>query len=276
MTADYLTALGVPLRVGRLFTEQDDANHPRVAIVSEGAVKFFGGDPIGKRVRAGLINGSWLTIVGIVGDIREEALEIPSQRPTVYIPYVQSASSVSFFNPRDLAIRVQGEPENLSEAVKRQIWAVDAQQTVSQISTLAEIVERQTSNRKLQASLLGLFSVTSILLAALGVYALLAFSVEARRKEFGICMALGARRKNVVAAVLRETLLSVGLGSAAGVVLAALAARSVGSLLYGITPTDPGTLAASIALLLLAGLLAASVPAWRSTRIEPAIALRQD
>jgi predicted permease len=276
VTPEYLAALGVPLRNGRLFTEQDDANHPPVAIVSEGAVKFFGGDPVGKRVHAGGVTGPWLTIVGVVGDIREEALEIPSQRPTIYLQYVQSPSSVSFFNPRDLAIRVQGEPGNLIEAVKHQIWAVDAQQTISQISTLADIVDRQTSNRKLQASLLGLFSATSTLLAALGVYALLSFSVQARQKEFGIRMALGAQRRDVIASALRETLVSIGFGSAAGVLLAMLAVPSVGTLLYGVSPTDPVTLAFAVAIPLLAGLFAGSLPAWRSTRIQPVTALRQD
>jgi len=276
VTSDYLAAMGVPLRKGRLFSDQDDANHPPVAIISEGAAKFFDGDPIGKRVRAGATTGPWLTVIGVVSDIREEALELPSQRGTVYIPYEQSSSSISFFNPRDLAIEVRGEPMNLAEAVKREIWSIDPNQTISRISPLEALVDQQISNRKLQASLLGSFSITATLLAALGVYALLSFAVEARRKEFGIRMALGAGSKDVIASVFGETVLSIVIGSAAGLALSIVMTRSMASLLYGVTPTDPVALGGSVLLLLAVAIVAAFLPAWRSTQIDPLIALRED
>jgi putative ABC transport system permease protein len=259
-----------------LFSDRDDANHPPVAIISDGAAKFFDGDPIGKRVRAGATTGPWLTVIGVVGDIREEALELPSQRGTVYIPYEQSSSSISFFNPRDLAIEVRGEPMNLAEAVKREIWSIDPNQTISRISPLEDLVDQQISNRKLQASLLGSFSITATLLAALGVYALLSFAVEARRKEFGIRMALGAGSKDVIASVFAETVLSIVIGSAAGLALSIVMTRSIKSLLYGVTPTDPVTLGGSVLLLLAVAIVAAFLPAWRSTQIDPLIALRED
>jgi predicted permease len=275
VSPNYLATIGVPLLKGRWFSEQDDSNHPPVVIISEGTAKRFDGDPIGKRVRFGTAAGPWSTVVGVVGDIREEGLQLPSQRATTYAPYAQTPS-VWFFNPRDLAIHVRGEPASLVDALRREIWSINPKQTISQIRTLAAIVDEQVSDRKVQATLLSAFSLASISLAALGIYGLLSFAVESRRKEFGLRMALGAKNRDLVASVVRETLASIGAGAVVGLILATIIARSLTTLLYGVTPTDSVTLTGSVMILFAVGVLAACVPAWRATRIDPMIALRHD
>jgi len=274
-SSEYLPAMGVSLLKGRWFTEEDDRNHPLVAIISEGAARLLDGDPIGRHVNFGNPRGPWLTVVGVVGDMREEGVDQPSRRAAVYTPYAQS-TEVWFFNPRDLAIRVQGDPMSLAAAVQREVWAINPNQTVAQIRTLEAILDQQVSNRKLQAALLSAFSLLSISLAALGLYALLSFVVQARKQEFGVRMALGATPRQLVAAVLRQSVLWVGGGVVAGLAITLVVARSLSSLLYGVEPTDPLTLAASVFLLFGVGVSAALVPAWRASRIDPMVALRHE
>ena len=274
-SSEYLAAMGVSLLKGRWFTEEDDRNHPLVAIISEGAARLLDGDPVGRHVNFGNPRGPWLTVVGVVGDMREEGVDQPSRRAAVYTPYAQS-TEVWFFNPRDLAIRVQGDPMSLAAAVQREVWAINPNQTVAQIRTLEAILDQQVSNRKLQAALLSAFSPLSISLAALGLYALLSFVVQARKQEFGVRMALGATPRQLVAAVLRQSVLWVGGGVLAGLAITLVVARSLSSLLYGVEPTDPLTLAASVFLLFAVGVSAALVPAWRASRIDPMAALRHE
>jgi putative ABC transport system permease protein len=275
ISPDYLQSIEVPLLNGRWFNEADDSNHPRVVILSESAARRFDGNPIGRRVRLGSADDPTATVVGVVKDIREEGLEIPSQRGTAYTPYAQT-SSVWFFNPRDIAIRVRGEPLGIAETVRQAIWSINSTQPVSQVRSLETIVEGQVSDRKLQATLLSAFSIASIALAALGIYGLVSFAVESRRKELSIRVALGARNMNLLASVFRETIISFGIGIGIGLGLASVLGKSLATLLYGVTPTDPSTLAGSVMLLLAVGLAAALLPAVRATRVDPVIALRQD
>jgi putative ABC transport system permease protein len=274
-SSEYLSAMGVPLLKGRWFTEEDDRNHPPVAIISEGAARLLDGDPIGRHVNLGNPGGPWLTVVGVVGDMREEGVALPSRRAAAYTPYTQS-TEVWFFNPRDLAIRVQADPMSLAPAVQREVWAINRNQAVSQIRTLETIVDEQVSNRRLQAVLLSTFSLLSISLAALGLYALLSFVVEARKQEFGVRMALGATPRDLVASVLHQTVVWIGSGALAGLAITLLVARSLSSLLYGVEPSDPATLIASVLLLFGVGALAACIPAWRASRIDPMAALRHE
>jgi predicted permease len=275
ISPDYLPSIGVPLLQGRWFNEQDDSNHPPVVILSETAARQFNGGALGRRVRLGAAGGPWSTVVGIVKDIREEGLQIPSQRGTAYTSFAQTPS-VWFFNPRDIAIRVRGEPIAIADTVREAIWAINSKQTISQVRTLETIVEEQFSDRKLQATLLSAFSMASIALAALGIYGLVSFTVESRKKELGIRVALGAGNRKLLALVFRETIVSFGSGALIGLVLAVAVGKSLATLLYGVAPADPSTLAGSVMLLLAVGLVAALLPALRATRIDPMIELRQD
>jgi putative ABC transport system permease protein len=165
---------------------------------------------------------------------------------------------------------------SLAPAVQREVWAINRNQAVSQIRTLETIVDEQVSNRRLQAVLLSTFSLLSISLAALGLYALLSFVVEARKQEFGVRMALGATPRDLVASVLHQTVVWIGSGALAGLAITLLVARSLSSLLYGVEPSDPATLIASVLLLFGVGALAACIPAWRASRIDPMVALRHE
>jgi predicted permease len=272
VTAEYLETIRVPLHKGRWFAEQDDANRPLVAIISEGAANLFEGDPVGKRLRMGQ---DWFIVVGVVGDIREEGIAQPAQRPAVYTPANQIRQNW-FFNPRDLAIRVQGDPTMIAQAVQREIWAINPNQTIARVQPLDAIRDQQTFERRAHASLLSTFSVLSVSLAALGIYALLTFLVEARKHEFGIRTAIGARMRDLVVPVFREAFSWIVVGVIGGLAFAMMVTRSLSTLLYGVEPTDPLTLSLSVLFLFAVGVVAACIPAWRAARVDPVIVLRHE
>jgi putative ABC transport system permease protein len=217
----------------------------------------------------------WLTVAGVGGDIREESLAEPSQRPSVYLPYAQSLRSW-YFNPRDLAIRTPDDPLRLAEAVRRQVWELDPEQTVSNVRTMTEVVDRQLAGHRTPAMLLASFSALALLLAALGVYGLLAFVVAGRRSEFGLRLALGASRASIIALVVRRSLLWVSAGCAAGVASSLASGRLLANLLFGVSPHDPATLIGATLLLIAVGVAASCVPALRAMRVEPIAALRYE
>ncbi|MGH9161958.1 MAG: ABC transporter permease, partial [Vicinamibacteraceae bacterium] len=251
VTPRYFAAIGVPLIAGRWFTEHDDRDSAAVAIVSEQTAKLFPGEAIGKRLRfAG--DDSWLTVVGVVGTIREDGLDTPSIHPTVYTPYSQSRQ-VWYFNPRDLAIRAYGAPTGLVAAVQREIWEIDPTQPLSRVQTLDAVVEGQLSPRKLQTTLLGVFAGLALFLAALGIHGVLSFVVAARRREFGVRIAVGAQASNVVVSVFRQSFAWIACGVTLGLAATVLATRALSSLLYGVTPTDVWTLSAAVLLLIGVG-----------------------
>jgi putative ABC transport system permease protein len=272
-TPRYLAAIGVPLLKGRWFSEQDHPDSTPVAIVSEQAARLFDSDPIGQRLRLG--NGPWMTVVGVVGDIREEGLETAPQRPAVYTPYTQILRTW-YFNPRDLVVRVEGDPTSFVPAVQQAIWSINPNQPISRIRTMEAVVDAQVSNRKVHVALLSSFSGLALFLASLGVYALLSFVVTTRRQEFGLRMALGAQAQDLVFSVFRQSFLWIGSGVTIGLVVTLVVTRSMATLLYGVEPTDPVSLTAAVLLLVAVGALAASVPAWRATKVDPMTALRSE
>jgi predicted permease len=272
-TPRYLATIGVPLLKGRWFNEQDHPDSTPVAIVSGQAARLFDSDPIGQRLRLG--NGPWMTVVGVVGDIREEGLETAPQRPAVYTPYTQILRTW-YFNPRDLAVRIQGDPTSFVPAVQQAIWSINPNQPISRIRTMEAVVDAQVSNRKVHVALLSSFSGLALFLASLGVYALLSFVVTTRRQEFGLRMALGAQAQDLVFSVFRQSFLWIGSGVTIGLVVTLVVTRSMATLLYGVEPTDPVSLTAAVLLLVAVGALAASVPAWRATKVDPMTALRSE
>jgi putative ABC transport system permease protein len=274
ITPDYLRAMKVPLIRGRGFTEQDDLNHPLVVLIDDRLARRFTGDPIGQRVKLGPESSPSFTVAGIVGSVSEDGLAALSPRPTIYTSYAQSQMAW-FFNPRDLAVRVRGNPLDAVASIRQAIWSVDKDQTIAQVRPLANIVEGQLSSRNLQAAILGSFSAAGLILAAFGVYALLSFVVASRTQEFGVRIALGARPQDLVKSVFQQALLWVGTGAIAGVALAAIIAQYVSSMVYGIRPADPLSLGLSVIVIIAAALTAACIPAWRATRIDPLVALRK-
>jgi predicted permease len=275
VTPAYLPTIGVPLIAGRGFTELDDLAHPLVVIVNQYIADLIGRDAIGRRIKFGEVDGPWLTIVGVAGNIREEGLETPVKKGTVYLPVAQS-SEVSYFNPRDLAVRVSGNPSGFVAALEREVWSIDKDQTVSNVRTMDAIVNRQITTRTVQTALLTTFAGLVLFLAALGVYGLLSYVVSARTNEFGLRMALGADRGNLAMFVARRALFWVASGAAAGTAMTLVTSRSLTGLLYGVTPLDPATLVAAIVTLCAVGVLASLIPVWRATRVDPVTALRFD
>jgi putative ABC transport system permease protein len=282
-TPGYFNALGIELRRGRLFDDHDDATTPPVAVVSEAFVKrFFGGlDPIGKRIAPGgrvqtgggpaqAAAPNWITIIGVVRDVRTSGIEF-EPAATIYRP-VWQASNLAL----TLTVRAGGDPAALSELVRREVHAVDPNEPVFAVRTMDAVIASALAQRRFTMLLLGFFAVTALLLSAIGIYGVMAFVVTQRTHEFGIRMALGARRSEVVRLVLAQGVRLAAAGVVLGVAGAAVTARAIGALLYGVDARDPATFALLSAALTLAALAACYVPARRAVRVDPIRALRHE
>jgi ABC-type antimicrobial peptide transport system permease subunit len=247
-----------------------------VAIVSERVNAALGGDLIGQRVAFGLGGSDWLTVIGVVGDIRYDGVDIADSRGALYVPAAQLGGAFSFFMPRDLAIRTTGNPITLASALQQQIWAINPNQAVADIRTLDVLVDGQIADRKVQTGLFSTFAGLALFMAALGVYGLLSFTVVARTRELGVRAALGARRGDLVALVSKGSLGWVATGLVVGIALVFATSRAMGSVIYGVEPLDWMSLVASTIVLGLAGTVAALLPVWRATRIDPVVILRAE
>ena len=280
ITPGYLQTLRVPLRTGREFVGSDTANTEPVAIVSEGVNAALGGHLLGQRVAFGLGGSNWLRVIGIVGDIRYDGIDVANSRGALYVPAAQlqqvGSGFISFFVPRDLAIRTTGNPMALATTLQQTIWAMNSNQPVADIRTLDALVDGQIVDRKVQTGLLSTFAGLALFMAALGVYGLLSFTVAARTRELGVRAALGARSGELVALVSRGSLRWVAAGLVVGVALALAASRGLSSLIYGVEAMDWRSLIASTAVLALVGVAAALLPVWRAARIDPVVILRAE
>jgi predicted permease len=263
---DYFRALGIPLLRGRTFTAQDTAQAPSVLVVNEAfARRFFPGeDAVGKAFQEGDV------IVGVVGDVRQESLAEPAP-PIVYLHVLQNARSHV-----DLVVRGEGAPLQLAAAVRQAIWSVNPDQTITRITTLEEVVGESVSRPRLITALLGLFAVLALVLGAVGIYGVLAYTVGQRQREIGVRLALGARPQEVLRMVLKSGMGLAGTGVALGVVGALALSRVMSSILYGVAPHDPLTFGVVAVLLLGVALVACLVPARRAMRVDPAVTLRAE
>jgi predicted permease len=272
VTSDYLRTLGVPLLAGRGFSDRDTGTAV-VALVSERVRALFDGDPIGKRIAFGSFGPASMT--GVVGDIKGEGLEVPNTRGTIYVPAAQ-LDNIGFFSPRSLAIRTASDPSALVGAVQREIWAMNPNQTISNVRTLESIVDDQISGRKVQTGLFTAFGGLALFMAALGVYGLLSFVVTSRTRELGVRAAMGAQRGDLVALIAREGAVWVACGLVGGLALAMVISRSMSSLVYGVKPLDWVSLASSWSVLAIGAGLAAVVPVWQATHVDPMTVLRAE
>lgn len=270
----YMQAIGMNLVEGRTFNSSDGANTALVALVNQTAAKRFwrGADPVGTRFQH-IGNGKdpWVTVVGVVGDVRQVGLDQPA-RPEIYLPYQQW----DFFAPSYLAVRTAGEPMALAKAVSEQVWAVDRDQPVFSAMPLETMLEDYLAPRELQSSLLGGFAGFALLLAALGIYAVLEYSVGQRTKEIGVRVALGAQPSDILRGVAGQGLKLAGLGVAIGIAGSLAISRVIAGLLFGVSATDAPTLAAAVAVLLIVTAAACYIPARRAMRVDPMVALRYE
>ena len=275
VTPDYFRAMGMTLLRGRHFDGRDVAGAPRVAVINQSlARRFFPGeDPVGKRIgRADRPDDPEYSgvIVGVVADVPGDRLEsdVPAQ---TYLPLAQETS-----NALTLVVRAPGTPSALFAGIRDAIHAVDPEQAVTNLRPLGDVVSRALARQRFAAFLFAVFSGAALLLAALGIYGLTAYSVAQRTGEFGIRLALGAQAHDVRRLVLQQLGRRVGLGLAIGLPAALLLTRLLDRLLYGISPHDPLTFAAVPTILILVSILACLLPIRSATRIDPMLAMRGD
>jgi putative ABC transport system permease protein len=278
---DYFQALGIPLRKGRLFNDGDRNREAPVVIVSESMAKTFwpNSDPIGRRLKYGppAADIPWHTVVGVVADVKESSLERESLLHS-YVPaeQVDDATLAGSLRYPKWAVRSSHDPASLIAAVRAAVVALDPQMPVARLETMEQSLDGTLASRRIESLVVLSFAGAALLLAAIGIYGLIAYSVTQRAQEIGIRMALGATAGGVVRLVLREGVFLAGAGVLGGLLLSAGLSRYIASLLFGVKPTDALTYAA-VALALLAVTAAASlVPARRAMRVDPMIALRRE
>lgn len=272
VSSGYFRTLGIPLVTGRSFSERDDFGAPRVAIASQAFARRYwpAGNALGQRVGFG--SRTTAEIVGVVGDVRQRD-PARAPEPLLYIPMQQDTESWSFIA---FALRTQGDPAALASAVREAVFAVDPDQPVGRIRTLGDITDTLIAARRFNTILLGLFSSVALLLAAIGTYGVMAYSVTRRTREIGVRIALGARPGDVLRMVLGQGAGLVVVAIALGLAGALMTNRLLARQLFEISASDPATLAAGAATLSAFGLFACYVPARRAMTIEPLAALREE
>jgi len=278
VAGDYFEVMGIPLRQGRVLTRDDRANAPLVGVINESmARKYFGEEsPLGTRIRWARSEGvSWITIVGVVGNVRHFGLA-QSEEPAIYTPYAQSGQIWKRWS--EIVVRTHGAPElqAITAQLKQMVWKVDPLIPVTKVRTMAQIMSVSLSERRFNALLIGIFAAVAATLAAVGLYGVIAHLVEQRTQEIGVRMALGAQRHHVLSLMMRHGLTLTAVGIATGALTALAASRVLTGLLHGIEPTDPTTFLAVISLLVGIAMAATYFPARRAARLDPSTALRHE
>jgi len=274
---DYFQTMGIALLSGRDFNEADLEGTLPVAIVDENFARLFypNEDPIGKRIKRGGAQSTlpWKTIVGVVRPVRNQRLDATSL-PQAYFPVLQEADEMYNLS---FAIRSSGgEPLALAQSARAAVLAVDRNQPVYDVKPLGQIVGESIALRRLAMLLLSIFAIVALLLAAAGVYGVIAYSVAQRRHEIGIRMALGATAGGVQRLVVRQGLTLATIGIGIGLSAAFALTRIMGNLLYEVSATDPVTFGVIVLLLAAVALAACYLPARRATKVDPMIALRYE
>jgi len=280
VSPNYFRTMGIPLRAGRYFTEQDNRQHlasrglNAIIIDEEFARRYWPNeDAIGKHVRLGPIDpGSpILTVVGVVDRVKMDRLNIESNRVQGYFPY-----SLFSFPNMTVVIKSTLEPAQIISAAQQQVQAIDSHQPIYNIRTMEEIRAVSVAPERLNLMLLGLFAVLALVLAAVGMYSVVSSAVTQRAREIGIRMALGAQPRDVIGLIVREGMILAFIGIAIGLAASLALMRLMSSLLFGVSPTDPATFALISLFLLAVALLACYIPAQRVMKVDPLVALRND
>jgi putative ABC transport system permease protein len=273
ITPDYVRTLGLRLVGGRTFTDRDRQGQPRVALVNETAVRRFWPtiSPLGITIAVGMGEfDAGAEIVGVVSDVRYEGIEV-APTPDVYVPFAQSV----VYSPQ-LFVRTPLPPDAVMGAIGREIHSLDPNVPLSNLKSMGEQVNDAMWRTRVGAGVLSMFGVFALLLAAIGIFGVMAQTVVQRTAEIGIRMALGAQRRDVLALVLRRAAWVTATGIVLGTAVALGVTRLIGNLLYQIEPHDPVTFGAVAGLLGGVALLASYVPARRATRVDAAIAFREN
>jgi putative ABC transport system permease protein len=273
ITPDYFRAIGAPLAAGRTFTEEEGWQKQNAVIVNQALQRRYWPDenPLGKRIRnGGAPDSPWLTIVGVAADVKESGLNADSEA-ALYVPYVVGPASTM-----TLVLRTELEPLSLTSAASAAIRRVDSEQAVSNISTLEKLLNDTVAQPRFNTGLLALFALFALLLAGVGIYGVMAYSVEQRTREIGLRMAMGAQPRDVLKLVVGQGMKLVALGLAIGLLAALGVTRWLKTLLFSVETTDLPTYAMIPILLAAVALAACYLPARRATKIDPMVALRHD
>jgi putative ABC transport system permease protein len=278
VTTDYLKTMSIPLLSGRYFTPQDNEKSIPVVIVNETMARQYwpGQSVLGRRLKLGAPTEDipWLEVIGVVADVRQMGLDAPV-KAEMYLPYQQVPNYLSYI-PRDLAIRTSEDPSSLAGAVRQAIREVDPDQPVSNIATMAELLGEEAAQRRLGMLMLVAFSALALLLAAIGIYGVLAYFVSQHTNEIGVRVALGATQMNILLMILRKGMNLTLAGVAIGLIAAFAVTRLMSSLLFEVRAVDPLTFVVAPVVLALAGLLASFIPARRAIKVDPLVALRYE
>jgi putative ABC transport system permease protein len=274
ISSNYTSVLGIPLMRGRNFTEADTETAPPVALINATLARRYwpNEDATGKRFHWGHPGAKdpWITIVGVVGDTKLYGLANPS-RLEIYLPFRQESKTDMY-----LVLRSAVDPASLTSAVRDTVAAIDKDQPVFNVTTMQQLVDDSVSTPQITLVLLGLFSGLALVLAAIGMYGVISYSVQQRTHEIGIRMALGAQRSNVLRLVVGQGVKLAAIGVVIGIAVALGLMRLLTTLLFGVGANDPITFVAATVVLLLVALAACYIPARRAIAVDPMVALRYE
>jgi predicted permease len=279
ISGGYLRSIGARLIEGRTFDGRDGMDTQPVALINQTMARDYwtAENPIGRRFHKGNDpHYPWITVIGVVADVHQVALDQPA-RPEMYMLYQQQKSfEEGVFNPQYLAVRTAGDPMVLAEVIRQQVWAVDKEQPVANVMPLQNLVDEKLAPRETQTSLLGGFALLALLLASLGIYAVLSFAVTQRTQEIGVRAALGARPADILRMVLAQGMKLFVIGAVIGLIAAFALSKTLAYLLYGVSASDPFSFAAVVLLLGAVTALACYIPARRAMRVDPMVAVRYE
>ncbi|HEY7099554.1 MAG TPA: ABC transporter permease [Terriglobales bacterium] len=277
VSRDYFKALGIPLVRGRFFTEKDRGAVHAIIINEEMAKRYFPQqDPLGKRLQTGDPNPTapWETIVGVVGNVKYSGLDSPPT-PQLYVPF-NAADWVGWSRSMYLAIHTSGNPASLVPAVRQELGNVDKDIPLANVATMDQLLDESVADKRFRTWLLGAFAALALLLASVGIYAVISYSVGQRTREFGVRMALGARPQDVLGLVLGQAARLAVVGLLVGIIGAFALTRTMSSLLFSVSTGDPVSFVVACMILFSVALLASFIPAWRATKVNPVAALRYE
>ena len=269
----YFNTMGIPLVRGREFNDRDTLDTTRGVVISEKTAKHYwpNQDPIGKRLKPGATNDNdpWRTVIGVVKDVRQNDF-IAEPKMQMYFSYRQVKQLVA----NALIVRTSVDPLSLATPVRNAIWSVDKDQPVANIDSMENIVAGAVARQRFSMLLLAIFAGLAFVLAAVGIYGVMSYSVAQQTREIGIRIALGAQRRDVLRMTVKQGLKLVGVGLLIGLPSAFILTRVMSSLLFGISATDPITFVIISLVLLMVAMLASYIPALRATTVDPMVALR--
>jgi putative ABC transport system permease protein len=270
VSPNYFSTMEMGVVKGRVFTDHDDEKSPRVVIISETMARRYwpGQEPLGQRIGSGPDN--WREIVGVVKDVKHFGLDADTP-PSMYFPFRQTPT-----RGMTLVVRTVGSPLGVVPALRRDIWTADRNLAITQVLTMNELVSSSITQQRFIVLLLGCFAALALVLAAVGIYGVMSYSVTQRTHEIGIRVALGARNTNVLALVLKSGMMLAAIGAAIGVLGALALTRLMSTLLFGVTPKDAPTFIGLSLGLLAVALIACYLPARRATKVDPLVALRYE